>query len=159
VCNNIIPIGINHTNTQPQSYFTPSSIIRFVTFYHKLFIFISAFKCTNSFSCKCTKLWILLSIYFLYKNHLDLCLQIWNFLKINQLYLQICLNILYVSFHWSSKNVKAFINVFEVSWKEPKIFTFLSSRFQTVPRAGSKVGAGHIWPAGLWLPIYALDWS
>ena len=96
------------------------------TFHHELFTFIKTFKCTNMFSCKCTKLWILSpGKYFRYKNHLDLRLQIWAFLKIDQFYLQICLNIFYVSFHWSSKNVTAFIHVFEVSWKEPKIFTIL----------------------------------
>ena len=59
------------------------------------------------------------------------------------------------------KMLKRFIHVFEVSWKEPKIFKFFSSRFQNVSRAGSKVGAGHIRPApgphaGRWLPTYVL---
>ena len=38
-----------------------------------------------------------------------------------------------------------------------KIYIFFSSRFQNVPRAGSKVVAGHIRPAGLRLPIYDLE--
>ena len=58
------------------------------------------------------------------KNLLALRLKIWAFLRIDQLYVQICVNILCVSFHSSSKNGKAFIHVFEVYRKEPKIFTF-----------------------------------
>jgi len=109
----------------------------------------------HSFSWKCTELWILSSgKYFLYKNLLALCLQIWAFLKIDQLYLQICLNILYVSFHWSSKNVKAFIHVFEVSWKEPKIFTFIfQADFKMFRGPDQKSVRATYGPR---LPIYAL---
>ena len=141
ICLYIICVCVDQLlNTQPQSvlHLVQIFFFRFVSFHQELFTFISASKCTNSFSGKCTELWILSSgKYFLYKNHLAQRLQIWTFLKTDQLYLQICLNIVCVSFHWSSKNVKAFIHVFEVSWKEPKIFTFFfSSRIQNVPRAG-----------------------
>jgi len=85
--------------------------------------------------------------YFLYKTHLALCLQICVFLKIDQLHLQICMNLLYVTFHWSNKKVKSNILFLKFFWWEPRTFkSFFSSRFQNVPWAVSKDDAGNIRP-------------
>lgn len=123
----IIYIGINITNTHPQSILQvlirkPSSCFRFIKIHHgkKLFTFICASKYANNFPGKCPHQWIFLfwQIDFIELNELHvfkLRLQTNVFLELNQLHLQVFWCVGYVTLRWSSEQTETALYISEVT--------------------------------------------